>query len=384
MFVIVFLQGFVFYGPVATLFRQARGLSMSEIFLIESISWILMIVLEVPWGWFADKFGYKKTLVVANSLFFISKIVFFMSHSFSIFLLERVLLSFVFAGLSGCDEALIYSSIDENDAQKVFGRYSAVGTLGFLIASVLSSFVISVSMDFSAFLTMFPYGLAVVLTLFLSEVNTENHYKPKFMDSVKQAFSDKSIIIFVVAIALIVEVFQAVTIFLNQSQYLKSGIDPKYFGFILAGIQLVNLFSVKSDSLTTKLGNSKAIISLVTLILLSCGVLAFTANPIVSIVMVLGISLSMAMIGPIGSDIQNKTIKTADRATILSIYSMAGSLIASIGNVIIGQTADISLEVGLVTCLMMSVAALALMVIYFKVNGKRNCVNSSDSEKMVA
>ena len=41
MYAIVFLQGFVFYGPVATLFRQARGLSMSEIFLIVPIHLIL-------------------------------------------------------------------------------------------------------------------------------------------------------------------------------------------------------------------------------------------------------------------------------------------------------------------------------------------------------
>ncbi len=60
MYAIIFLQGFVFYGPVATLFRQARGLSMSEIFIIESISWALIILLEVPWGWISDKFGYKK------------------------------------------------------------------------------------------------------------------------------------------------------------------------------------------------------------------------------------------------------------------------------------------------------------------------------------
>lgn len=62
MYVIIFLQGLVFYAPVATLYRQDRGLSISEIFLIESVSWILMIILEVPWGWFSDRFGYKKNI----------------------------------------------------------------------------------------------------------------------------------------------------------------------------------------------------------------------------------------------------------------------------------------------------------------------------------
>ncbi|NOW04821.1 MFS transporter [Clostridium beijerinckii] len=59
------VQGLVFYGPIATLYREARGLTIYEIFIIESIFMLLMILLEIPWGWFADRFGYKNTLLVA-------------------------------------------------------------------------------------------------------------------------------------------------------------------------------------------------------------------------------------------------------------------------------------------------------------------------------
>lgn len=93
MNLIVFLQGFVFYAPIATVFRENRGISLSQIFLIESISMILIVVLEIPWGIFADKFGYKKTLIISNFIFFISKIIFFKANSFLMFLLERVLLA---------------------------------------------------------------------------------------------------------------------------------------------------------------------------------------------------------------------------------------------------------------------------------------------------
>lgn len=33
---IIFLQGFVFYGPVATLYRQRRNLPLLDIFLIKN------------------------------------------------------------------------------------------------------------------------------------------------------------------------------------------------------------------------------------------------------------------------------------------------------------------------------------------------------------
>lgn len=372
MYVIIFLQGFVFYGPVATLYRQARGLSMSEIFLIESILWVCMILLEVPWGFFSDRFGYKKTLIFVNVLFLISKIIFYVSTSFILFLIERILLSVVLSGLSGCDTAFIYSSIEEDEAQRVFGVYNAFGILGFLLASVSSSFIVYISIDYTALFTIFPYALAAILTLFLVEVNTENKIKLKFKESFKQAFNDKSIIIFIFAIALTIEVFQSVTVFLNQSQYIRSGIDPKYFGIILAGIQVIRLFSVKSNYLSEKLGSCKAIIILNFLVALSCGVLIFTSSPIMSVITITLISFSVAMIGPIEMDIKNKTIKTSNRATILSIYSMSGSLIASVGNIVIGKTADYSLEMGFITCSIMSISAFLLMIIYYRLTKEKN------------
>lgn len=236
----------------------------------------------------------------------------------------------------------------------------------------MSVFIVGVSLDYTALFTIFPYGLAAILTLFLVEVKVDNKEQPKFKESFKQAFSDKTIIIFVISIALIIEVFQSVTVFLNQSQYLKSGIAIKYFGVILVGIQLMRLLSVKSHYLSKKIGNCQAIIFLNLLVILCCIVLIFTASPILSVITIVLISFSIAMIGPIQMDIKNKTIKTSNRATILSIYSMTGSVIASIVNVIIGKTAGYSLEMGFIACSTMSVIAFILMVVYYRLTKEKN------------
>lgn len=64
LYAISFLQGMVFYGPVATLYRQARG--------------------------------------------------------FAGFLAERVMLSVVLAGMSGVDSSLLYQTCDDADSCPVF------------------------------------------------------------------------------------------------------------------------------------------------------------------------------------------------------------------------------------------------------------------------
>ena len=102
MYAIALLQGMVFYGPIATLYRQAHGLTIFQITLIESISLALLILLEIPWGIIADKIGCRHTIIVCSALYLISKIVFWKADGFAGFLVERILLSVVESGFSVC------------------------------------------------------------------------------------------------------------------------------------------------------------------------------------------------------------------------------------------------------------------------------------------
>ena len=63
MYAIALLQGMVFYRPIATLYRQAAGVSVFQITLIESISLALALALEVPWGILADRIGYRRSMI---------------------------------------------------------------------------------------------------------------------------------------------------------------------------------------------------------------------------------------------------------------------------------------------------------------------------------
>ena len=63
MYAIALLQGMVFYGPVATLYREAAGVTIFQITLIESISMALGLMLELPWGAVADRIGYRRTMI---------------------------------------------------------------------------------------------------------------------------------------------------------------------------------------------------------------------------------------------------------------------------------------------------------------------------------
>ena len=168
---IALLQGMVFYAPVATLYRQAAGLGIFHITLIESISLGLMLLLEIPWGWLADRIGYRKTMLICCFLYFVSKIIFWQAEGFSGFLLERILLSVVCAGLSGVDAGMLYLSCKEEDSLRVFSIYENLGQLGILVAAGIHAVWIGVNYRLAAFLTVCSYGAAMLLSFGLQEVS---------------------------------------------------------------------------------------------------------------------------------------------------------------------------------------------------------------------
>ena len=220
---IALLQGMVFYAPVATLYRQAAGLGIFQITLIESISLGLMLCLEIPWGILADRIGYRKTMLGCCFLFFVSKIIFWKAEGFSGFLLERLILSVVCAGLSGVDTGMLYLSCEEKDSHRVFSISENLGQFGILTAA--GSYALWIGEDYrlAGFLTVLSYGAAALLSLGLREVVPTQKAAPtpgQMLSVLKRQLGNPKILLLLLAVGLLNERHQTITVFLSQLQYL--------------------------------------------------------------------------------------------------------------------------------------------------------------------
>ena len=258
MCILAALQGLVFYAPISTLYRTSRGISVAEIFLTETVLLITMILFEIPFGYFSDKYGYKKTLIVSSIILFISKVVFFSAYSIEMFIVQAILSGISMSGFSGCTEAFIFESTDNENTEKVFGIYNAVGTASFLVASLVSSILTSISMDTTVFITIIPFAIGVIVTFLLDDINIdENKDKLKLSVILIDMKKIKRIFLFILATTLIMEVSHAIEAFLNQLQYIRSNIDLKYFGIINVLGQLACLTSGIVYKVTKKYGQRK-------------------------------------------------------------------------------------------------------------------------------
>ena len=350
MYAIALLQGMVFYGPIATLYRQAAGVSVFHITLIESIS--LALALEVPWGILADRIGYRRSMIVCCGLYFLSKIVFWQASGFGGFLAERLMLSVVCAGLSGLDVSILYLSCPEEESHRVFGIYNNLGMAGLLTASAVYAVFVGENYRLAGLLTVFSYGAAAVLALFLREVHpsqarTASHQLADFAALLKQLARSPRLLLLVLAAAFLNEAHQTITTFLNQVQYTRAGLSASAIAVVYVVMTLLGLCGGFSARLTCWLGERRTGGLLLGLAAAACLALTLTQGPLVSVAAILLLRVCHSLFTPLQTTLQNRQVTTGDRATALSLNALLMDTVAVFTNLVFGRAADVFLPLAM-------------------------------------
>lgn len=323
-YAVYFLQGLVFYSPIATLYRQAAGLDLLQIGVIESASLLTALALEVPWGVWADRLGYRRTIVACSFLFALSKAVFWRSKSFGGFLAERLLLAACLAGLSGCDSAFLFSCCQGEEHRKVYGRCEGVQTLGMLSAALVWP-LLGGNYRLSAFLTLCSYTAAALLTLFLAEPEGERIQEASSAGALSLSQAVRNTIRLapmLLAFCLLRETAQTVTVFLGQLQFAAVGIPQEWFGVLQAAVTGAALAGGLSHRLLRRLGERRTVAVLMAAGASSCLLPVLWAVPAAAIAGVVALRAVQALSGPVSLSLQVERASPAGRATQLSCNAM--------------------------------------------------------------
>lgn len=329
MYAICFFQGIVLYASISTLYRQSRGLSLSEYAVIDGFSYLFQLGFEIPFGMLADRFGYKKTLIVSNGLYLVSKIIFWQAFGFTSFLLERLFFSMALAGLSGLDVSILYLSCGKQDSQKIFARYGAFGTAGMLTGCLIFTAFLSTNYSATALGTVIAYAVAFFLSFFLENVSEEMPEAHRLSGSrlfevLRVTLKDRRFLLFILAEALVAYGTWAVSVMLNQGKYISLGLTEQHIGMIeliLAGLALTGAWSA---FLTKKLGFKRFAVLGIGSLALSAVVMGLTGNTAVAIFCGAAVEVAYGLLQPLLQELRSKRVSVSDRATQLSVYAMIG------------------------------------------------------------
>ncbi len=105
-----FFQNLLFWQAIWFLFLQSE-LSAAQAILFYAIYDVTTTVLEVPSGYFSDRWGRRKTLIASACAGFLSCALFALGEGFWVFALAQIAVGAHIALASGTDSALLYESL---------------------------------------------------------------------------------------------------------------------------------------------------------------------------------------------------------------------------------------------------------------------------------
>jgi MFS family permease len=145
IYLFVFRLFFSFFHATYMLFLLEKGMSWSQIGVINMVFLIGMFVFEVPTGVVADNFGRKKSVVAGIFVTAIGLLVYYVVDSFLWFCVAEGFAALGCALMSGSLEAWIKTTLNANGSTKssseVFSFGEKIGKIGTIVGGMAGGFV---------------------------------------------------------------------------------------------------------------------------------------------------------------------------------------------------------------------------------------------------
>lgn len=203
---VCFLNGLVFFAPVALLVRTQAGVSEHVFFLLQALLSGVIFLGEIPTGFITDKIGYRKSLILAQVLLLGARsllLAAFVSRSLALFVVEAVVEGIAACFTSGTGSAYLYALYGENGYLAKTAHAGNFGTAGFIISTVAYAGIYKISgMEGLLITTVVMDIIAVVCSFFLRSESSKAVIADRKEVQILAIFKNKKAFLFVISLAI--------------------------------------------------------------------------------------------------------------------------------------------------------------------------------------
>jgi MFS family permease len=358
-----FLKNLQFFGALAVPFYLYRlKFNYGRMFILEAIFSVAMMLLEVPTGVVADKWGRKVSLLLGSLFLALGFFAFGVFRAFWVLVVGEVVCAMGMTFVSGADKAFLYEFLAaesrEDEASRIFSRYEAAGTAGLFLAFPLGSlFAGSGILPYEQALglvfvfTAAAMALSGAALLGVKESHTaraDGGFLRHGVEGFLIIFRKKSLRNFGLDYAAI----SALTFFMfwfYQSLLAREGVPVSWNGFAGAGFNLGATLLLSATGPLQKRFGARKILFFSSLI---PGILYIVTGTVHGLVVALiamsGIVMLKLFRAPMLSAAMNTLISDDHRATVLSGISMVERILIALMYPLVGALADYSLNLTLI------------------------------------
>ena len=344
---------------------EERGLTLGQVLLFEAVFAAITVAAEVPTGMVADRFGRRLSLLASGILTALGITVFGLAGSFELLLLAFALFGVGLSLMSGADDAMLFDSLTPlgrgGEFARLAGRLNAMAWGANAVTAMIGAGLAQVT---SLSLPIAISGAFGLLAAFLALRFTEPpargepvpflHIGARAVRRVLGAREMWSIVLFFAAVlvsaALVFTVFQPIAT--------ELGAPVWSLGAIAATMTISSAFGGWMSAATERrLGLPRTLA--VAGVAVPLALLAGAAGARALFPLILLSPLAWNVLHPLVADYLARRTPDRERATVLSLNSMASQLATVMATPAVGLLVD---GRGTGTALLASAAALSLVL----------------------
>lgn len=351
-------KNMMFFGAVAVpFFTDWAGLDYTRMFLLEASFAFWMFALEVPTGVVADRYGRKYSLALGGLVSAASFTLFGLFTNYALFFAAEFVCAIGFTLLSGADRALFYDTLialgEEPRATGYFSRYDIAGSAG-IITGLLGGAWLAGSgiarypgaLPLTFLLSAAALLPVTALALLLKEPGRkkiDEKFIRQGINGFTLIFKKKRLRGFSLNYSFI-SAAGFLMFWLYQPLLKQSGVPITYNGVAGTAFNLLSIVLMMNIVGIQKRTGIRPLLMMTALIpgLLYIG-LYFTESAFYTVPAMLFIVALKQMRAPLLSDLINRDIESANRATVLSGLSMLERVIIMFLYPVVGLLADRSI-----------------------------------------
>lgn len=335
----------LFIWTIFLIYLKQKGLSFTEIMLLNSITATVTFILEIPSGILADRVSRKKLLFYGEGLKLLSLIIILYTNNYYILIISSVFSGIGEATVSGSGEALIYDSFVESNKQDSYKKYTSNAQMWALrfsaVSTLISGFLYKINKDIPMILSIVLQFISILFILRLNDnlmpIKITHNIKGEFkiqLNNIKSLINNKDIIkLFFIYFVMMIIISNLN--YTSQSYLTYIGIDVKYIGIIFFLFNIIASFGAKySAKINLK---SKSIIAIFAILLIG---LNFSGIYLSLVIFSISRFIN-GMIWPILNSDINKKLQTENRATMLSYKSLIIQISFIIFDPLVGLSIDL-------------------------------------------
>lgn len=317
------LSGFSFEYPVFIEYLNQKSVSSIQIASILSIQSLGVFVFEYITGVWADRYGYRRILLLGAALMVVAESIFLFCNNYLLFVIGILLISISVSSKSGADVAYLHDFLEQENKlesfDKILCNMSSIQVICQIGVLLVGSWICKFSMKLPFALTILFLSITFIILLLMpnSKKTGESSAKKIIISGLVMLKNHRLLFLISIIAAIVFPVYHIISYY-SQVYMGNVGIPIEYFGFfyiIISGAQSIG--TKYTEALLKKLSGLKLMIISSLTIGLSLALFLFN-NICLAVVGVLLIGTAFGVLYMSNTIEINKIATSQNRATLIS------------------------------------------------------------------